>query len=182
MNPPIIYLTNPFTGEYAGTEIADPDPLVPGEWVLPAGAYFDAPPASEPDYAYVRVGDVWERRPDQRGAVYWDAEGVRYEITALGFAVPEGALLQAPPPSLTVLAATARTRRDGELLAVSSRLSVLGYAAELGVATNEELAEAQLLKYYSVLLSRIEGQPGFPAELEWPDLRTLTLPEPEPGV
>jgi len=177
MTAPIIFLTNPFTGEYVGTDFADADPLVEDNWLIPAGAYLDAPPAAKPGYAYVRVGDTWEQRPDQRGAVYWDAEGQRYEIAALGVVVPQGALLAAPPPTPAALAAAARTRRDGELLAVSSRLKVLGYAAELGLATAEETEETQLLKYYSVLLSRIEGQPGFPAEVEWPNLETLTLPQ-----
>lgn len=187
MTPPIIYLTNPFTGEYAGTDYADPDPLVPGNWPLPAGAYFDAPPEIEEGHACVRVADEWVVKPDLRGTVYWDAEGNQFQIAGLGVLLPEGALLVAPPPTPAVLAVAARSRRDGELLAVSARLSVLGYAVELQLATPAELEEANLLKYYSVLLSRIEAQPGFPEAIEWPNLETLTLPvvappEPDPEV
>lgn len=176
MNAPLIYLTNPFTGEYAGTDFADPDPLVPDNWPLPAGAYFDAPPELKEGHVCVRIGDTWEQRLDQRGVVYWDAEGQRYQIAELGVTVPEWGLSEAPPPSPAQLTAAARARRDGELLAVASRLSVLGYAVGLELATAEEVEEANLLKYYSVLLSRIERQAEFPQAIDWPDLDTLTLP------
>jgi hypothetical protein len=43
-NPPQVYNYNPENGFYTGSEVADPSPLEPGVFLLPAHATFDAPP------------------------------------------------------------------------------------------------------------------------------------------
>lgn len=64
---------------------------------------------------------------------------------------------------------------SGKIAVLQIEVNNLQYAVELGMATPEEAArlepaKAELLawKRYSVLLSRVEGQPGFPASVQWP--------------
>ncbi|MCS3417397.1 hypothetical protein M2399_002799 [Pseudomonas sp. BIGb0450] len=70
---PMLYQADPVTGEYIGSVFADSDPLVEGEWLIPAMAFTTAPPVVEPGYAAVHVKDsehIWSFTPDLRGTVY----------------------------------------------------------------------------------------------------------------
>jgi len=170
---PTIYLTLPSTGEFFGVSTADVDPLVPGNWLLPAGAYTDEPPPAQEGYARVRKESGWEQVRDLRGVEYWDAEGQKFEIQNLGETVPAGASLAEPPPSRMALESAVLAERDQRLLTTSARIQVLNYAVELAMATEAEAAELERLKRYSVLLGRINVQPGFPDSVEWPNLESL---------
>lgn len=97
MTPPIIYNADPVTGEFIGTAYADPDPLTPGNWLLPAHAYFDAPAPAGPGDASVRDGDSWVVVQDHRGAVYSTETGAEINHQYLGV-LPEG-FTTAPRPS-----------------------------------------------------------------------------------
>lgn len=55
-----IYHFNPQNGEYLGTEKADPDPLVPGNYLIPASAVTVAPPVVRDGEMAVWRGDSWE--------------------------------------------------------------------------------------------------------------------------
>lgn len=79
-----IYNTSPATGEYIGTSYADPDPLVPENWLLPANAYPDAPPAALPGTVAVRGVEGWLLHPDHRGTVFSTLTGQASEWGAIG--------------------------------------------------------------------------------------------------
>jgi hypothetical protein len=97
MTDPVIYITHPVTGELVGTDFADPDPLVSGEWLVPAHAYLDAPPEASPGEAVVRAEDGWRVVPDYRGTVYRTSTGLAERFDQLG-PLPEGLTTQ-PRPS-----------------------------------------------------------------------------------
>lgn len=80
----IIYNSHASSGEFIGAGFADPDPLTPGSWLLPANAYPDAPPAAPAGTVAVRGAAGWELRPDYRGAVYSTLTGQATEWDAIG--------------------------------------------------------------------------------------------------
>ena len=97
MNAPLIYLAAPTTSEFIGTSFADPDPLNPGSWLLPAHAYLEAPPATPAGSVAVRRDDGWELTTDYRGTVFSTANGEPTQHVQLG-ALPDGFTVD-PRPS-----------------------------------------------------------------------------------
>lgn len=53
----VVYSYNPTSGRFVGSENADPDPMVPGSWLIPAN--------STPDIPTNPVGTMWP---------YWNGE------------------------------------------------------------------------------------------------------------
>lgn len=183
MNPPKIYYTQPETLEYIGEGLADFDPMDPNNWLVPAGAYLDAPPAALTGHAIVRTADLtaWTYIEDNRGTVYDTATGAPQEYQTLG-PLPAGLTkLPYPGPSyvwsgeawvlkdelenvrLVVLA-----QRDERLAEAATRIPPLQDALDLCDATASEQAALLTWKRYRVALNRIELQPGFPLTIEWP--------------
>lgn len=80
-----IYNYDSVTGMYLGIGQACEDPLVPGNFLIPACATTEAPPdAGEHLCAVYREGQ-WMLEPDWRGGVWWDTvTGEKREITELG--------------------------------------------------------------------------------------------------
>lgn len=82
----LIYCAHPVTREYIGDSVADPDPLHAENWLIPAHAYLDAPPASPAGYIALRTedGSSWEMVEDQRGLVYDTNTGIALGWRELG--------------------------------------------------------------------------------------------------
>lgn len=99
MTAPIIYIAHPFTGEYLGSGYADPDPLDPDNWLVPAHAWLDAQPVAPAGQAARRSedGSAWQLIADHRGTVYRTDTGAEQQHTELG-ELPEG-LTSEPRPS-----------------------------------------------------------------------------------
>lgn len=95
----IIYCAHPVTREYIGDSVADPDPLHAENWLIPAHAYVDAPPAIPAGQAAKRAedGSAWLLLADNRGTVYHITTGAAQQHTELGD-LPEG-LTREPRPS-----------------------------------------------------------------------------------
>ena len=85
----VIYHADGLTGEYLGSSLADPDPLVEKNWLIPANAFTEKPPEPEPGYAVIRTGATWKKVRDYRGTLYRISDGTPSEHTSLG-ALPEG--------------------------------------------------------------------------------------------
>lgn len=68
-----IYNYSPITREYTGMSLADPSPLEPGNYLIPAHATTTAPPATigEHEVALFGVSGEWEIVPDYRGVTAW---------------------------------------------------------------------------------------------------------------
>ncbi len=119
----LIYHYDP-DGVYVGSSEADPSPLEPGVFLIPARATALAPPHTGENEAAVFDGAGWTVKPDFRGAVYWLADGEKRDIVDVGEAIPADALSEPPPvpPSRADVFAE-RDRR----LARGVTLSVTGY-------------------------------------------------------
>jgi hypothetical protein len=93
-----IYNFDPKSGEYLSISIADPSPLEPGQYLIPAHAT-DVPPlpAGERETCVYRHGAA-VLVPDWRGYSYWLADGTRHTITILDVCPPAEAL-DTPPPA-----------------------------------------------------------------------------------
>lgn len=130
------------TGEHQGTITLRPDPMHPGQYLIPAHTVTVPPPEKPwPDgQCATWNGSAWVMVEDHRGTPYWrtsDACPVR--IDAPG-AVPAGLTDQAPPPfpvwsgtgwtsDLSALAAslTSRVRAEAERLMAAA---TSGYPAQ----------------------------------------------------
>ncbi|WPN56705.1 MULTISPECIES: tail fiber assembly protein [unclassified Pseudomonas] len=134
-------------------------------------------------HAWALVEDKPQEVEDRRGMVYRTDSGRSEEWTRLG-ELPDG-YTDAPCPGLhyvwfdgawqldsaAQLAAAAsevRIERDFLLRDAGVKIAPLQYAHDLGDATAEEEAVLLSLKLYSVALSRIEKQPGYPLQVDWP--------------
>lgn len=70
-----IWNYHPTTGELLGSSAADPHPVIPGEWIIPAHATTIAPGGEQPGRTW-RFNDyrVWENIADCRGETWWEAD------------------------------------------------------------------------------------------------------------
>lgn len=87
-----IYNYHTQTGEFLGATDADENPLVPGEYLVPASATKIAPDLPQDGKIAVFDGQKWSPIIDQRGLEYWLPDGSHQIITELGQTKPEGAL------------------------------------------------------------------------------------------
>lgn len=92
-----IFHYSALTREYLGRDTADPDPLTPGNWLIPANATTTPPPANcTQGYALCFDGEKWVEVIDQRGTRYWLGKD-EHTIQQLGETVPDGASRVEPP-------------------------------------------------------------------------------------
>ena len=98
-----VFLWDRKTRLYLGCLDADKDQLNPDKWIKPFCSSFDEPPKVEENQWLVRdiENNEWIVKSDFRGTEYWDEDGTKHKITAVGEEIPEGALLEAPvfPPT-----------------------------------------------------------------------------------
>ena len=62
---------------------AQPSPLEPGKYLVPANATTKEPLKAKSGFAICFMGDGWQYIKDERGNVYYDAQGNEVEITRL---------------------------------------------------------------------------------------------------
>lgn len=94
-----IFNYHPVTRELVDMSKADPDPLIPDRWLVPAFATVLAPPECLENEIAVFSGESWSVSPDYRGVDYWDIDGIKHTVEVLGENIPEGSILK-PPPTL----------------------------------------------------------------------------------
>jgi len=94
-----VFNFNKETGEYIGEEEAEKNPLEPGKYLIPAAATTEPPPKAGTKEAVRFNGQGWEKTPDLRGTVYFEADGTEKKIDRLGDTLPEGALTKKPAPT-----------------------------------------------------------------------------------
>nr|WP_236254100.1 tail fiber assembly protein [Entomomonas asaccharolytica] len=61
-------------------------------------------------------------------------------------------------------------KRDSLLKEVSLRIAPLQDSVDLDIATDEEVSKLNEWKKYRVLLNRIESQPDYPNNIDWPEM------------
>ena len=77
-------------------------------------------------------------------------------------------LIDVQPPSEQELRAVALAKRDDLVRATSTKIATLQDAVDLGEATTEEQAALIEWKRYRIALMRIDQQPDFPRDIQWP--------------
>lgn len=99
MPAPTLYNAHPITRELICTSFADLDPLDDTNWLIPAHAYIDAPPAVPAGHTVLRSENAnsWQLVADHRGTVYDTVTGASHQYTELG-ELPAGLTTQ-PQPS-----------------------------------------------------------------------------------
>lgn len=100
-----IFHYDPHTGEYLGKGVADPSPLEPGVFLVPANATITPPPTPGPLQVAVCRGNAWYLLSDHRGQTYYRPDGTAVKITDIGDPDPSLTAAVPPPPLATVQAA-----------------------------------------------------------------------------
>lgn len=186
VEPPKVCNVHRGTGEFLCVSEADPSPLEPGVWALPAYSYQIDAPELEAGFAALinRDGNGWERVADHRGATVYSTEtGEPRQWLALGD-LPEGYTLQAPESEFDAWeddqwvldeAAQAEALRSAayrkQALAnqyATGRIATLQDAVDLKMATDDEAAALPAWKAYRVELSRLDITTSAPADDDWP--------------
>jgi hypothetical protein len=174
------------TGEYISVGQADPSPLEPGVWVLPAHCYQLEPPMLEPGFAALLNRDAsdWVLVRDHRGAtIYSTVTGDPRQWLALGD-LPEGYTLQAPesefdtwqgdkwtPDENAIAEAGRKAAYLKQQLAnqyATARISTLQDAVALDMATDDEVEALKAWQIYRVELNRLDITTDAPPDADWP--------------
>jgi hypothetical protein len=93
------YCYAPDTGEFTAGITAQPSPLEPGNYLLPASATFDPPPKPGTHEAAVFRDGKWATVPDWRGIdLFSKADGERTKIEELGLTPDDAGLTDKPRP------------------------------------------------------------------------------------
>ncbi|MCI4217761.1 tail fiber assembly protein [Dickeya dianthicola] len=175
-----VYHVDTLTREYTG---ASYEYLMVGTG-LPADSYADAPDLPPAGQALRRRvdGEEWEHVPDYRGkTAYRTADGKPQTVTALG-ELPDDLTLLVPATAfdtwdgktwVTDVAAqhaaevaAAQQEQAARKATATARITELGYAADLGMATEAEQTALTAWKIYLVQLSRIDT--GAAPDIDWP--------------
>lgn len=91
-----IYNYHPLTKEFLSEGIADADPMVEGNWLIPAHATTVTAPEIQSGYVPVFDGSQWMQTEDHRGVKIYDiATAQQSEIKGLG-ELPDGVTTIAP--------------------------------------------------------------------------------------
>ncbi|MGM3160483.1 tail fiber assembly protein [Dickeya undicola] len=177
-----VYHVDPPTREYTG---ASYEYLMVGTG-LPADSYADAPDLPTAGQALRRSADGagWEHVPDLRGKIaYRTADGQPQMVTALG-ELPDGLTLFSPSTAfdkwngetwVTDVAAqhaaemaAAQQEQAARKATATARITELGYAADLGMATDAEQTALTAWKTYIVQLSRLDTSAA--PDINWPEI------------
>jgi hypothetical protein len=94
------YCYAPDTGEFTAEITAQPSPLEPGNYLLPASATFDPPPKPGTHESAVLRDGRWATVPDWRGIdLFSKTDGERTKIEELGLTPDDAGLTDKPRPS-----------------------------------------------------------------------------------
>ena len=95
-----LYHYHPETGELIGESAADPSPLEPDVWLIPAHATDQTPPKAKAKQVAVFAGEKWNLAPDWRAVTLWSTEdGAPVSIRDIGVTPHEVQATEAPRPS-----------------------------------------------------------------------------------
>ncbi|MGM3162457.1 tail fiber assembly protein [Dickeya undicola] len=177
-----VYHIDPQTREYIGNTR---EYLMEGVGI-PAHSFIDTPPAAQSGQAIVRSQDglSWENVADYRGQTAYDKQtGQSSQVSQLGDLSDTLTLL--PPATAydiwqndgwvtdakaqqAAQVSAAQQQQAGYLAQAEKRLTVLQYAVELDMATEQETQALKDWKTYLVLLNRVDVS-GAPA-IDWPTM------------
>ena len=183
---PLVCNVDPGNGEFLGACAADPSPLEPGVWLIPAHSYRIQPPEPKAGFAAIATqdGKHWDQVVDHRGAtVYRTADGEAQTWTTLG-ELSGDFTLQAPTSDFDTWSGSAwvvdqvargkALRQSGAhkhaLLVryATLRISSLQDAVALEMATDAEVTALTAWKRYRIELNRLDLSAAVPTADSWP--------------
>jgi hypothetical protein len=179
---PTVCHVSPLTGEFVGLGIADPSPLEPDVWLIPAGAHLGDAPIVFADSAAVWSADeaTWHQVSDYRGRTIYNKDTREASVQEVLGELPESFTLLAPMTDFDVwrgkwvldvearnaaLTNQARLKKSLLIQCAAGMVSTLQFAVDKGIATDSEVAALDAWRTYGVLLNRVEPAP----EIEWPN-------------
>ncbi|MDZ4327299.1 MAG: tail fiber assembly protein [Pseudomonas sp.] len=185
VTPPTICNVHPITGEFIGIGVADPSPLEPFTWLIPAHAYQCEPPSAQAGHAAVKLaGEGWKLVADHRGLRVYSTETGESQVWERLGDLPEGFTLEAPETrfdkwqddhwivdeAATVRALKSKAAKKKALLTQFSAnmISTLQNALDLEIANEREIADLKFWKIYGVELNRVDVVGQAPQDSEWP--------------
>lgn len=177
VTPPTFCNVSPITGEFLGVGVADPSPLEPGVWLMPAHTYEGDAPIVFPGCAAIRdaTDGMWRQVPDYRGQTVYDKNTrAASEHQELG-ELPEPLTLSAPSSDFDIwqggqwvfdvkakdATLTSHAALKKSLLAqcAGGMISTLQYAVDKGIADEMEIERLDAWRTYTVTLNRIIPAP-----------------------
>lgn len=180
---PAVCHVSPLTGEFMGMGLADPSPLEPGVWLMPADSFAGDEPIIFPGFAAIRIDGeaTWQQVPDHRGKTVYDKQTrIASECDVLG-ELPEALTLDVPLTDFdawrggrwvfdidaqnAALTGQARLRKTLLAQCAAGMVSTLQFAVDKGIATNAEVVVLDAWRTYGVLINRVEPAPL----VEWPN-------------
>lgn len=97
-----VYHYDAVTGEYLGSEKAQPNPLEPGKFLIPANSTGLAPPTlNSQGGVLVFSNERWSELEDRRGVPFWLEDGSQGFTSDIKGTLPEGASFTQPEESAT---------------------------------------------------------------------------------
>lgn len=183
MDAPMVYIAASTTGEWIGTTQADPSPLEPGVWLLPARSYLDQPPKAIKGQAAVRKADAWTLIDDLRGTTVYHTSTGEAQVWAQLGSLPSEYTTEAPgvfeqwkdgewkvdQSAKEAAEREAATRKRTLLMQYAgTQIGALQDAVDLEMANDREVASLKTWKTYRVLLNRVDVSKSVPASDQWP--------------
>lgn len=141
---------------------------------LPACAFLDAPPASEPGKTIVRHGDTWMLVADHRGKTAYNKQTRAANVVSEPGEVPVTHTLVAPSSPFDAWdedrdiwvknieaesnwqRQQAEAQRNMLMAEANQQIAILADAMELGMATDAEQTAYTAWRQYRVILSRLD--------------------------
>lgn len=177
-----IYNYHPVTKEYLSEGLADADPEVENNWLIPAYATTVKVPDIKPGYIPVFDNGQWSQIADHRGTKVFDIiTAQESETNELGD-LPDGVTTIAPGVDFPVWngkkwvtdkqakkeydIAVAEAQKRYLISEATAEIDPLQDAVDLGMATPEEEALLKEWKKYRVLLNRIDT--SLAPDITWP--------------
>ncbi|MFQ2302526.1 tail fiber assembly protein [Aeromonas dhakensis] len=166
----LAHCTNQISNEYSGPM----DVWVSASTGLPACAFLDAPPASEPGKTIVRHGDTWMLVADHRGKTAYNKQTRAANVVSEPGEVPVTHTLVAPSSPFDAWdedrdiwvknieaesnwqRQQAEAQRNMLMAEANQQIAILADAMELGMATDAEQTAYTAWRQYRVILSRLD--------------------------
>ena len=178
-----IYHYHPITAEFLSEGLADKDPLVVGNWLIPAHATTTEPSSkTRKGHAQIFKDCEWLYIKDLRGQKVYNTETKEESIInylgdiAVGFTLdkPEqfdewdgDKWVKDEAKEKEFLISQAESQKSQLLSLATKRIEPLQDAVDLDVATDDELAQLKEWKKFRVLVNRVDT--SLAPDIEWPE-------------
>lgn len=177
-----IYHYHPMTKEYLDRGLAEKDPLVDGNWLIPAHATTIEPNAKErKGYVQIFKDSEWVYTKDLRGQKVYSTETKEEKTIDYLGDITSGFTIDKPSDfdewngekwvknetkEKERLIAEAESKKQSLLAEANNAIAPLQDSVDLDMATDEESEQLKAWKKYRVLLNRVDTSTA--PDIDWP--------------